>query len=139
MKKTLGLSNRAMTAVMNYDWPGNIRELENIIERGIIMTDPHESIGMDSLFPGMVDTFNDVDALSESGHLVHADAPHAAASAAHWSDSILADNVSLEDVERVLIEKAMANCNGNVSKAARQLGMTRPAFSYRLSKYDDGE
>lgn len=139
-KKTRGLSNRAMNAVMNYDWPGNIRELENIIERGIIMAETNESISVEALFPGVELSKGDVNAISPSGQLVDADHLSSEAtntrSGAHWSDQVFNENIDLEQVERVLIEKAMADSNNNVSKAARLLGMTRPAFSYRLSKLD---
>lgn len=137
-KKTRGLSNRAMSVLMNYDWPGNIRELENIVERGIIMTEPNESIGVDSLFPG-IELHKEHTALSSSGLLVHTDpetdgSPEMAAG--NWSELILEENIGLEQVEAILIETAMQKSNGNVSKAARLLGMTRPAFSYRLSKME---
>lgn len=141
-KKTLGLSNRAMSALMHYDWPGNIRELENLIERGIIMTDPNESITACSLFPGfneaqINDSAGEVTALSESGHLIQSGQQNTDnAETGDWSETVLNRNLSLEEVEKTLIEKAMNQCNGNVSKAARMLGMTRPSLSYRLSKIE---
>jgi DNA-binding NtrC family response regulator/predicted hydrocarbon binding protein len=137
-KKTLGLSNRAMNAVMHYDWPGNIRELENIIERGIIMTDANDSINVESLFPGNIMDRDSTNALSSSGQLVDADTELNEPSTQHdhWYDNVFEKKIGLVEVEKILIEKAMKESNGNVSKAARLLGMTRPAFSYRLSKLE---
>ena len=49
-KRTLGLSDKALELCMQYRWPGNIRELENVIERGVILTDNNETISQDALF-----------------------------------------------------------------------------------------
>jgi len=48
-KKTLGVSDKALQALTNYKWPGNIRELENMIERGIILTNSNHSIDLENL------------------------------------------------------------------------------------------
>lgn len=50
-KSTLGLSDKALEACMLYDWPGNIRELEKLIERGVIIIGANLSISADALFP----------------------------------------------------------------------------------------
>ncbi|WP_268746320.1 helix-turn-helix domain-containing protein [Thalassotalea sp. ND16A] len=52
---------------------------------------------------------------------------------------MLGDEFSLEALEKQLIETAMVQSNGNVSKAARKLGLTRPALSYRLKKLQESE
>lgn len=49
-KKTLGLSDKALDLCLHYHWPGNIRELENVIERGVILTDNNECISQEALF-----------------------------------------------------------------------------------------
>ena len=136
-KKTLGLSNKAMEAVMAYDWPGNIRELGNIIERGVILTDTNETIGVDALIIGIDESSEHINALSSSGALVSesdAQAEQQRSADSDWSDEIIARGISLEEVENLLISKAMHRANGNVSKAPRLLNMTRPALAYRLSK-----
>ena len=50
-KRTPGITERALRALRNYDWPGNIRELENIIERGVIITANDTHIDLPNLFP----------------------------------------------------------------------------------------
>ncbi|MFJ4247547.1 hypothetical protein [Pseudomonas sp. NPDC089741] len=46
----MGLSDRTIEVYLHYDWPGNIRELENLMERGVIITDGDQSIDVDALF-----------------------------------------------------------------------------------------
>jgi len=137
-KKTLGLSNKAMEAVMAYDWPGNIRELGNIIERGVILTDTNDTIGVDALIIGIDESSQNVNALSSTGSLIaESDAIANQANidaSTDWSDEIFRRGIGLEEAERILIDKAMTQAKGNVSKAARLLNMTRPALAYRLSK-----
>lgn len=135
-KRTLGLSNKAMDAIMSYDWPGNIRELENIIERGIILTEANETIGVSSLIIGIDESSDNINALSQSGSLVSESEALEGTSASYsdWTEEIFSRGIGLEDAERILIDKAMSQTNGNVSKAARLLNMTRPALAYRLTK-----
>ena len=137
-KKTLGLSNKAMEAVMAYDWPGNIRELGNIIERGVILTDTNDTIGVDALIIGIDESSQNVNALSSTGSLIaESDALANQANidaSTDWPDEIFRRGIGLEEAERILIDKAMTQAKGNVSKAARLLNMTRPALAYRLSK-----
>lgn len=137
-KKTLGLSNKAMEAVMAYDWPGNIRELGNIIERGVILTDTNDTIGVDALIIGIDESSENVNALSSTGSLIaESDAianQENAGVSSDWSEEVFKRGIGLEEAERILIDKAMTQAKGNVSKAARLLNMTRPALAYRLSK-----
>lgn len=132
-KRTLGLSDKALALSMNYQWPGNIRELENVIERGVILTDNNESISQDSLFA--VFPANSSKKAHESvdveGHLVQ---EHASSSANGWAEQILGSAISLDEVEETLMRRAMEQADQNVSRAARILGLTRPALAYRLKK-----
>ena len=136
-KKTLGLSNKAMHILMNYSWPGNIRELINIIERGIIMTDANNSIDAESLFPGLIDSKRDDILISESGDLEPVLIDRRKNGSINWLDSVFDAELSLENIERTVIEHAMKKARDNVSQAARQLGMTRAALAYRLSKLQE--
>jgi len=132
-KRTLGLSDKALELCLHYHWPGNIRELENVIERGVILTDSNESISQDALFaisPEIIETSCD-DRLNDLGTIVHGSDM---ATGGDWVSQILTSGVSLEDVENSLMRRAMDDAGQNVSEAARRLGLTRPALAYRLKK-----
>lgn len=123
-KKVLGISDRGIEQLSAYRWPGNIRELENVVERALILAEPNSMIGIDVIFPDYVaqDDRDGIQAaeLSSGGDEMY--------------ESLLDKGFSLESFERGLIGKALEKASGNVSKAARLIGMTRPAFSYRLKK-----
>lgn len=105
-KPTLSLSPEAIEKLMDYDWPGNVRELDHMIERAVIMTQ-QGTLGAHDL------------ALHPARHSRSPD---------------LAD-MSLEEVEALLITKALARYSGNVSQAAEVLGLSRGAFYRRMEKY----
>ncbi|MDH1536980.1 sigma-54-dependent Fis family transcriptional regulator [Pseudomonas chengduensis] len=129
-KKTLGLSDKAMQACVHYSWPGNIRELENVIERGIILTEHNESISVQALFPRLPEeNQGDSDRVSAEGTLVHPQGD-----AGGWVEQILGSGLSLDSIEETLMREAMQRANQNVSGAARLLGLSRPALAYRLKK-----
>lgn len=136
-KHTLGLSDKALELCLRYRWPGNIRELENVIERGVILTDNNETISQDALFavfPGSElhqpsPQYSEV--VGDTGQVVSGDSQEGTTP---WAQSIINNNVSLDEVERTLMQAAMGQANQNVSEAARLLGLTRPALAYRLNK-----
>jgi transcriptional regulator with PAS, ATPase and Fis domain len=131
-KRTLGLSDKALSLCMSYHWPGNIRELENVIERGVILTDNNETISQDALFvtPPATDK-QPGERIDEEGNMRSGPQEGSTGS---WSDTILDSGISLDEVEETLMRQAMEQASQNVSKAARLLGLTRPALAYRLKK-----
>ncbi|MBT9574046.1 sigma 54-interacting transcriptional regulator [Pseudomonas umsongensis] len=131
-KKTLGLSDRASEACLRYDWPGNIRELQNLIERGVIITDSNQSISVEALFPHQSDEAYSIGLSSEGALISQKLAP-----TDEWVGRLLDLGVSLEAMEEQLLQGAMERAGQNVSEAARLLGMTRPALAYRLKKKPD--
>jgi len=134
-KKTLGLSDRALEACMHYQWPGNIRELENVIERGVILTDNNESISVEAMFPGLSMAGGNGDSLSSAGELIQ----QKPTVADGWLEQIFAAGVRLEDVEATLMREAMNRSGQNISRAARLLGLSRPALAYRLKKIETAD
>ncbi|MEP4533547.1 MAG: sigma-54 dependent transcriptional regulator [Cyclobacteriaceae bacterium] len=94
--------------LQKYSWPGNIRELQHAIERAIIMSDT------DTLTP---DDFFFLSQKPDSGN------------------SVESDTFNLDEVERNIIQKAVNRHNGNISKAAKDLGLTRASLYRRLEKY----
>lgn len=132
-KRTLGLSDKALELCLRYHWPGNIRELENVIERGVILTDNNESISRESLFAGLPESQSNLPqgVVDSQGQLVE---EACGAPGGDWATQILGNGISLDDVEETLMRRAMEEANQNVSGAARILGLTRPALAYRLKK-----
>ncbi|MDW3193868.1 MAG: sigma-54 dependent transcriptional regulator [Cytophagales bacterium] len=94
--------------LQKYSWPGNIRELQHAIERAIIMSDS------DTLNP------EDFFFLSQKQESVQTAEP---------------DSYNLDDVEKGVIERVINKHNGNISKAAKELGLTRASLYRRLEKY----
>jgi len=97
----------ASEALRQHGWPGNVRELDHVVERAVLM-----SAGT------MVTAFD----------LALQPTPDARLSA-HFEE------LSLEEVERLLIQKALARCGGNANRAAESLGLSRSALYRRLQKY----
>ncbi|WP_278463337.1 sigma-54-dependent Fis family transcriptional regulator [Stutzerimonas kunmingensis] len=129
-KRTLGLSDKALEACLHYSWPGNIRELENVIERGIILTDPNESISVQALFPRAPEEPQTAsERVSSDGVLIQPGNGQGS-----WISQLLSSGLSLDEIEESLMREAMQQANQNVSGAARLLGLSRPALAYRLKK-----
>ncbi|MBS97508.1 MAG: sigma-54-dependent Fis family transcriptional regulator [Oceanospirillaceae bacterium] len=137
-KRTLGVSDMALSALMSYKWPGNIRELENMIERGVILTDNNHTIDMDSFFPSLSEPSHPLNVINMRGELNRAPATETATNPpAETPAQLLKEGFSLEQLEHQLIREAMEQSGGNISAAARLLGMTRPQLAYRLKKIEE--
>jgi two-component system response regulator HydG len=116
-RRLRGFEPAALDALQSYGWPGNIRELENAVERAVIMC-RGDQIGLGDLPL----------ALREQG----AEVPLPPAG--------IKAGVSLRDMERQLILKTLEETGGNKSKAARLLGITRRTLLNKLQEYQqEGE
>jgi DNA-binding NtrC family response regulator len=104
-KKIEGFSKEAITGLKNYSWPGNIREIEHIVERAVIITDN------DTIMP---------EDLHFSAKKINV----------HTENSL-----NLEETEKLLIQQAIKKHKGNISRAAKDLGLTRAALYRRLEKH----
>jgi two-component system response regulator HydG len=142
-KRIKGLTNSAQESLLNYDYPGNIRELQNLIERGVICAAENELIDRAHIFrPG--ETFTrQTFVLGDQGRLLSSEAgadeespadAHSLASRPGAPRSAPAGG-SLEEMERALCQTTLDTSGGNVALAARRLGMTRPKLEYRLRKW----
>ena len=105
-KSMVGVSRPAQIAMLNHDWPGNIRELENVLHQAAILAN-ESFIGVDDL-PGFMRT----------------DTPKA-----HRPPS------SLDDMSKQHIQAALDQCSGNRSGTARVLGISRRALQRKIQKY----
>jgi DNA-binding NtrC family response regulator len=108
-KRLDGFDASAMQALLDHPWPGNIRELDHAIERAVLLAQGE---------------------LVRAGDLaLRGGAPGAAAQPSRLEE------MTLEEVERVVIQKALARFDGNVSHAARALGLSRSALYRRLGAH----
>ncbi len=122
--KTLkGLSDKAKNFVMKYEWPGNIRELENLLERATLLTDHQQEIKLDSLFPQHKEQDVTTQPLNSFANV----------------EDLFTEDFSLEQLEQKIIRTAMDKSRQNVSEAARLLGISRATLDYRLKKIQDNK
>jgi len=106
-KTVSGISAPALKKLQQYQWPGNIRELRHTLERAVILAESSVLQPTDFLFPE-----------SEKG-----------------VEGLVFDTYNLDDVEKAVIRKALKKHAGNVSHAARELGLTRTSLYRRMEKY----
>jgi transcriptional regulator with PAS, ATPase and Fis domain len=110
----------ALRLLMAYDWPGNVRQLESIIERALLLSE------------GEVVLPEDLPASVRAGI-----GEKAGAAAGGLALEIPDGGLDLEALERDLIKKALSKAEGNVTRAARLLGLSRRTLQYRLEKLQD--
>ncbi len=117
-----------------YSWPGNVRELRNVVERCVLLADSE-------VFPEQWLRLAEDAVPSSSARTGEAATPPepARASTGRPVDEAaaiaLAGSAGLEEVEESLIRAALERRDGNVTAAARDLGITRQTLRYRMSKY----
>ncbi|MBK8317431.1 MAG: hypothetical protein IPL05_01815 [Betaproteobacteria bacterium] len=130
-KKLLGVSDKTMQAITRYQWPGNVRELENMIERGVILAPQGGWIELEHLFTHVGEIKNWECQISAGGNLENKPAPSCTDA---LIDAILSSGIPFEELETRLLDEAVRRAEGNLSGAARLLGITRPQLQYRLKK-----
>jgi len=108
-----GISKPALKMLMNYSWPGNVRQLESLIERGVLMAES--------------DTIQPEDLPAE----VHEEIPNSG----NLSFELPPEGISIEGLEREIIIKAMDRTGWVIAKAAPLLGMSYKTLQYRLEKF----
>ncbi|KAB0662961.1 sigma-54-dependent Fis family transcriptional regulator [Burkholderia diffusa] len=132
-KHITGFRERAVDAMFNYDWPGNVRELENMIERAVILAEDGGALDLCHLFT----TGEEIDVssfiLKRSGNIALMDEPVETALAPASTGP--GARPGLAETEVAMLRAAIAEANGNLSLAARVLGISRPTLAYRLRKY----
>ena len=105
-KSITGITSGALRKLEGYSWPGNIRELQHAIERAVIMSDTNRLTEDDFVF-------------SNLGN----------------SNEVELETYNLDDVEQTIITKVIKKNKGNISHAAKELGLTRTSLYRRLEKY----
>lgn len=106
-KKVDSISEETRQKLIGYTWPGNVRELQHAVERAIILTESEQLQPADFMLKNN----------EESLEQVHI------------------EDYNLEEVEKMVLRKALKKHAGNISKAADELGLTRASLYRRLEKY----
>jgi two-component system, NtrC family, response regulator HydG len=106
-KKRLNAST--LKRLQTHHWPGNIRELQHAVERAVIMSEGHMLEPHDFFLSDTQDS---------------------------TEEEILPTNMNLEETEKMLVRKVVEKHGGNISRAAKELGLTRASLYRRMEKYD---
>ena len=109
-----GISQAAYQRLFSHGWPGNVRELQNVLERAVLLAKTNKIEPVDLPF--------------ENGSV-----PERAAQGAAWD---VPPNLSLEEIEKLVIEKTLQRTNGNKQAAANLLGIYRPRLYSKIRKYN---
>ncbi|HJV68432.1 sigma-54-dependent Fis family transcriptional regulator [Ideonella sp.] len=138
-RRPTGYTPRAVRAMLHYPFPGNIRELQNLIERGVISAEDGAAIDVAHMFRREQLSDEALLAIGARGTLTAAKGEpepkrllDVLSGALHGSAG--GGSVPLAELERRLLEEAAEAAGGNFSAAARRLGLTRAQFAYRLEK-----
>ncbi|HEX5697129.1 MAG TPA: sigma-54-dependent Fis family transcriptional regulator [Rhodoferax sp.] len=131
-KRVLGFEERALQALQHHNWPGNVRELENLVERGVILSSQAGRVELEHLFPNQPDAAQT--SLDAHGRLARLPSVQDD----ELSARILDSGSSLDEIEGRVLDHAVARVRGNLSEAARLLGLTRPQLAYRLKQRQSG-
>ncbi|NOS80069.1 MAG: sigma-54-dependent Fis family transcriptional regulator [Nitrospira sp.] len=111
-----GITPAALTILQTHDWPGNVRELHNVVE-GLTITCKDEEIQPNHLPASLRDT-------QSEGSNGKAD-----------KTSLLALGLSVDEMEKKMLQEALQRTGGNISEASRLLKITRNTLRYRMAKY----
>ena len=108
-KNVSSISEAALARMQGYHWPGNIRELQHAIERAVIM--------------------------SNQTVLQPQDFDYSSPSKSASRTELKLDSYRLDEIERIMIKKALDKNNGNITLTAKELGLTRTSLYRRLEKH----
>ncbi|MFW1678705.1 sigma 54-interacting transcriptional regulator [Pontibacter sp. JAM-7] len=127
-KKVKGVTDEAMAELVHYHWPGNVRQLENVIERAILLLPDNGMLGLEQL---KIQTEQKMLASVSSDGVVSEDRP---ACLGMQLDELSDTDLNLERHANRLLDQAMKRAGGNVAAASRLLGLTRRQVAYKLAK-----
>jgi len=132
-KKLRGFTDKAKRALLTYQWPGNIREFQNMVERGVILAPSGTRIEVNHLFSPCSDEHAREFGLDTNGAL----GVNRGESSKSLCEAVFNGVMTLDQVETMLLETAVDKARGNLSSAARMLGLTRPQLAYRLKRLQE--
>lgn len=111
-RNNLGIASGTIRRLTEYHWPGNIRELDHAMERAVILCDQEELQAEDFYL-----------------------APDQATAKGAGKDAVLEHDYTLEALEKMMVQKALVKHAGNITHAAKELGITRTALYRRIEKH----
>ncbi len=121
-KRIEGFSDEALESLIHYDWPGNVRQLKNVVERLVIMSDDTK-----------LDLFHLLDQLQLKqpwkSHSIPETLEELNAAKKHLLEE------SFGQIQKAFLIKALRASNGNITRAAKRVGMQRPNFCALLKKH----
>jgi len=112
-KRIKGIEENVLKTLMEYYWPGNIRQLESVIERAVLMAE--------SLHITVKDIKGEL-RTTQGGSILDFELPE--------------EGINFEELEKELLKKAMQKSNGVATKAAKLLGISYKTFCYRWEKFN---
>lgn len=121
-KQIEGFSDEALETLIHYDWPGNVRQLKNVVERLVIMTD-NPTLDLFYLLDQMPGT------ASWKGDRVPETLEDLKASKRHLLEEVFGQ------IQKAFLLKALKASKGNITQAARRVGMQRPNFCFLMKKF----
>lgn len=121
-KRIEGFSDEALEMLVNYDWPGNVRQLKNVIERLAIMADQ-----------GTLDLLNLLDHMQITRSWKEDSIPETLQELKAMKKRLLEEGFG--HVEKAFLIKALKDCKGNITHAAEKVGMQRANFSALMKKH----
>jgi two-component system response regulator AtoC len=138
-KRVRGFTPEVAETFRKYPWPGNVRELRNLIERvmiledGDLITTKYLPRGVEKEGNNSAPEFATGMSAGSSGHDEHTRQPKAS----ETSFRLPPEGVTLDDIEMSLVRQALERSNGNQTRAAELLGISRDQLRYRLKKLED--
>jgi transcriptional regulator with PAS, ATPase and Fis domain len=106
------MDEEAKAALLQYDWPGNVREIENVMERTTAFSS--------GTIIKKVDLPPEILGSSDSGDL----------------NPFSLSGLTLESIEKMAVEQALADCKGNKTKAAKKLGISERSIYNKINRYN---
>ena len=131
-----GFTARSINALLMHDYPGNVRELERMVERAVLLADETGAIDLRHLFIGSNRALIPSSlTLAQDGRVVGAEPSSEESSGIDQLVGLLRQNgETLSTIEDAIVRASVEAAGGNVALAARELGLTRRQLAYRIEK-----
>jgi len=139
-RRVTGLTEAAMDLILAYEYPGNVRELQKMIERAVILADDGGPIDRHHLIDGHVELKDLAMKIAKGGTLAAGEIAGAGAGVDLDSlvDALVSGGTDINALESRMLGSAVRRSGGNLARAARLVGLTRAQLAYRLEKRGAG-